>query len=280
MNRYIYFLAVAFFLLSGMFFYENARFNDNKLHLIVCDIGQGDGIFIRTPKGDDILIDEGPDDSILDCLSNHMPFWDKSIEVMIATHPDADHITGLIYVLKSYNVIHYFTSEVSKDTAVYKRLQDALAEKNLTANYAFSGDRIDFSDKTSLLTVWPDKNSNPGLDTNDFAIVNLLSYGNFKAVLTTDAPFSVEEMVSDKIGKVDVLKVSHHGSKTGASDYFLSKIKPSLAIISVGLKNRYGHPAKEVLDLLTNHNIKYLRTDKSGEVEVVSDGNSFKVYTN
>lgn len=295
MNKYLYLVLVSIFVLAGLFFYQNAKFNDGKLHLVVCDVGQGDGIFIRTPKGSDILIDAGPDDSILNCLSKHMPFWDRDIEVMILTHPHADHLTGLISVLKRYNVIHYFTENVKNNTVSYKRLQDTLAAKNITAKFTFSGDRIDFSDKSSLLTVWPDNDwfekqklqdiqnsgkDNFSLDVNGFSVISLLSYGKFKALLTGDAGVLVEEQIAKEVGKIDVLKVPHHGSKTGLSSLFLEEISPKLAIISAGAKNSYGHPTKEVLSLLLNHKINILRTDKNGEIEVVSDGKTFNIYTN
>jgi beta-lactamase superfamily II metal-dependent hydrolase len=157
----------------------------------------------------------------------------------------------------------------------------------LTAKYTTSGERIDFPDKTYLLTVWPtgdwmenlklqdSKNlgaEGSSLDVNGFCLIQLLSYGNFKALLTGDAGSLVEDKIAAGVGKVDVLKVPHHGSKTGMSDYFLSQISPRLAIISVGANNRYGHPAKSALDLLKNHNVKTLRTDQNGEVEIITDG--------
>lgn len=295
MNKYLYLFLASILVLAGLFFYQYAKFNDNRLHLVVCDVSQGDGIYIRTPGGNDILIDGGPDDSILNCLSKHMPFWDRDIEVVVLTHPHADHLTGLISVLKRYNVIHYFTENVKNNTLVYNKLQAALAVKNLTAKYTFSGDRIDFADKSSLLTVWPDKDwfenqklqdsqnsgkDNFSLDVNGFSVISLLSYGKFKALLTGDAGVLVEEQIGKTVGKIDVLKVPHHGSKTGISSLFLEEISPNLAIISVGAKNRYGHPAKEILDLLQKYNVKILSTDKNGEVEVVSDGKTFQIYAN
>jgi competence protein ComEC len=142
-------------MVSEFFFYQNAKFNDDKLHLIVYNVGQGDAIFIRTPNGSDILVDGGPDDSVLNCLSSHMPFWDRTIELMVMTHPHVDHLTGLISVLNRYRVMPYVTENVQNGTASVKRLQAALAAQGLTAKYTLAGDRIDFSDKTQILTVWP-----------------------------------------------------------------------------------------------------------------------------
>src|ERR1035437_4233760 len=155
MTKYLYLCLVSLFLLGGFFFYQSAKFGDGKLHLVVCDVGQGDAIFVRTPNGSDVLIDGGPDDSVLNCLSKHMPFWDRTIELMVLTHPHADHLTGLISVLNRYKVMHYVTENVESSTSSSKRLQAALAVQGLTANFTISGERIDFADKTVISTVWP-----------------------------------------------------------------------------------------------------------------------------
>jgi competence protein ComEC len=292
MTKYFYLIIISLFFLGGFFFYQNAKFNDGKLHLVVCDVGQGDAIFIRTSNGSDILVDGGPDDSVLNCLSKHMPFWDRTIELMVLTHPHVDHLTGLISVLNRYKVMHYVTENVENQTSSFKRLQAALAVQHLTAKFTTSGERIDFADKTELLTVWPTSDwmetlklqdsqnigaEGSSLDVNGFCLIQLLSFGNFKALLTGDAGVVSEEKVAAGVGKVDVLKVPHHGSATGMSDYFLSTINPSLAIISVGANNKYGHPTAQALKLLQNHNIKTLRTDQNGEVEIVTDGKTTSI---
>src|ERR1035437_860635 len=287
MLKYFSLVFTSLFLLSGIFLYQNAKLNDGKLHVIVCDVGQGDGILIRTPDGSDILVDGGPDDSILSCLSSHMPFWDRTIELMVLTHPHTDHAAGLVDVLKRYIVLHFVTEKVLGQTATYKRLEDELAAQKLSAQYLFAGDRIDLADKTQLLTLWPSREwlnssqlqaqNEQNLDLNGFCLIQLFTYGNFTLLLTGDAGANAEDKIAAEVGKVDVLKVPHHGSKTGMSDYFLTQINPSLAIISVGANNRYGHPAQAALDLIKNHNIKYLRTDQNGTVEVVSDGQTFSV---
>jgi competence protein ComEC len=288
MLKYLLLIFTSLFLLLGIIFYQNAKLNDGKLHVVVCDVGQGDGILIRTADGSDILVDGGPDDSILNCLASHMPFWDRTIELMVLTHPHTDHAEGLIDVLKRYAVLHFVTEKVFGNTATYKRLEDGLAAQKLTAKYLFNGDRIDLADKTQLLTLWPtaelansnqlqDKNDSQNLDLNGFSLIQLFTYGNFTMLLTGDAGSLAEDKIAVEVGKVDVLKVPHHGSKTGMSDYFLSQISPSLAIISVGANNRYGHPAQTALDLLKSHNIKIFRTDKNGTVEIVSDGKTFSV---
>ncbi len=287
-RKSIFIIFIILFAFGGIFVYESAKFNDGKLHLVFCDVGQGDAIFIRTSTGSNILVDGGPDDSVLNCLSKHMPFWDKTIQLVILTHPHADHFTGLISVIKRYNVISYDTENIQNPGFGTKILQDNLALKNLSATYLYKGDIFTNKESFSLLTLWPSADfvrnslSNfpseaKNLDLNGFSVIELLSYGSFKALLTGDAGVVIEDKIAREAGKIDVLKVPHHGSKTGMSDNFLKEISPSLAIISVGAKNRYGHPSKEILTLLKNNNIKVLRTDRDGEVEIVSDGKSWKL---
>lgn len=284
----IFLIFIIIFAFGGIFSYQFTKFNDGKLHLVFCDVGQGDAIFIRTSTGSNILIDGGPDDSVLNCLSRHMPFWDKKIQMMILTHPHADHFTGLISVIKRYNVMFYDTENVENPGFGTKILQDNLALNNLSAKYLQKGDKLTNQSNFSLLTLWSgvdsvkDSTNNSlseakNLDLNGFSVVQLLSYGNFKALLTGDAGVIVEDKIAKEVEKIDVLKVPHHGSKTGMSDYFLKEISPSLGVISVGAKNRYGHPSQEALTLLKNNNIKVLRTDKDGEVEIVSDGKSWQL---
>ena len=277
--KYLLSLISLVILLGGVFTYKSASFNDGKLHIVICDVGQGDAIYIRTPSGKDILVDGGSNDNVLNCLSNHMPFWDKTIDLIVLSHPHADHLTGLISVLDRYSLIHYATENVQISGVLHKKLQDKLAEKNITANYLKMGDRIEFSDQTKFETFWPDENS---LEKNIIAsennsLVQLLSYGDFEFLLTGDIDVSILNKIENEIGDIDVLKVSHHGSKTGINGEFLSTVTPELAVISVGKENKYGHPAWQTIDFLKKYSVEIFRTDKNGEVEIVSDGKTYKV---
>ncbi len=285
-KRLLFFTVILLFSLSGLFVYQAFKFNDGKLHLIFCDVGQGDAILIRTAKGDNILIDGGPDDSVLNCLSKHLPFWDKTLQAVLLTHPHADHFTGLISVVKRYNLISYDTENLKNSGSGAKLLQDKLAVKNLSATYLKKGDRLSDKANFSIKILWPseeeiensNKNSSKNgfdLDLNGFSLISLLTYGNFKALLTADAASTIDEKVGEEVGSVAVLEVPHHGSKTGLSQTFLDQVKPKLAIISVGKNNRYGHPSLEVLNLLKNNKIQFFRTDEKGDLEIVSDGKSW-----
>ncbi|MCL4354640.1 MBL fold metallo-hydrolase [Patescibacteria group bacterium] len=274
-------LALLVFILGGFFFYDQSKFNDGKLHVIFCNVGQGDATFIRTSKGTDILIDGGPDDSVLNCLTNHMPFWDRTIEVVFVTHPHADHLNGVISTLKRYNVIHYVRQkgEISSDLAKVEKA--ILADKKLSAKLFSKGDSLKIKDGVGFLTLWPENSSlilnEKNLDVNGSSLIELLLYGKFKILITGDATSSVQDQMVTEAGKISILRVSHHGSKTGLDNKIVEELDPDLAIISVGLKNRYGHPSLQALDILNRHGIKTLRTDLVGEIEIVSDGDKWEL---
>jgi len=281
----LYFFTVVFsliVLLFSVFF----SFNDKKLHIVICDVGQGDGILIITPNQAQILIDGGPDKAVLECLGRHMPFWDRSLEAIILTHPHTDHMVGLIDVVERYRLNSFYTEGVNTDSETQNLLEAKLADENLSAKVLRSGDSFRNADGVKIEVLWPRLGEIPqsdqniaNLDLNGLSVVALITYGNFSILLTGDAGELVMDQIAVEAGDVDVLKVPHHGSKTGMTDNFLNIINPELSVISAGEKNRYGHPAKESLKILEKHNSKILRTDISGEIEIITDGNSFSIKT-
>lgn len=285
LKKYLFFTFISLLALGAIFFYQESKFNDNKLHLVFCNVGQGDGIYIRTPKGNDILIDGGPNETILNCLNNNMPFWDRDLELVILTHPHADHIIGLISVLKKYKVLSFATSPSSNSSDVYKELVRILKEKGIAEKILSKGDKFTSDDGIILTTQWPYSSlaktvlgsKTEYFDQNDSSVVELLSFGKLKVLLPGDVSYSIENELASSIPSIDILKVSHHGSKTGTSKEFLEAIRPKLAVISVGKNNNYNFPASSTLELLKSFGIKTLRTDQNGEVEVVSDGEFWEV---
>lgn len=279
------------FLLTGIFLYQYLRLNDGKLHVVFCNVGQGDGIFIRTPKGKDILIDAGPNDSVLSCLSNNMPFWDRDIELIILSHPHQDHARGMIAVLKRYRVLSFATEELVNDTALYANLKTVIASQSiiqsskLTTKYLYAGDTIKTSDKITLHVLGPAKSflerTSPSGKINESgefgSLIILLSYKNFNVLLTSDSQIvGLKEALSLDLPTIEVLQVPHHGSKYGLDEEILSRIKPKIAVISVG-KNSYGHPSREVIKILRDLDIKAIRTDKNGEIRISSDGEGIEI---
>lgn len=251
---------------------------DNKLHLVFCDVGQGDAILVsyRTTQ---VLVDGGPNNRVLHCLANNMPFWDRTIEMVVATHPEADHISGLIDVMERYDVRQFVINSFGKETAVFQEFQSLVLAEKSNIYFPRVEDRINLG-PLKLSVLWPqfqDKilgATTVDKGTNDSSIVLKLSFGNFDALLTGDISTKIESQLG--LTDVEVLKVAHHGSKYSTGEDFLNQAEPELAIISVG-KNHFGHPTGEVIERIRELEIRLLRTDQEGVIEVVSDGR--KWYT-
>lgn len=261
-------------------------------------MGQGDSAFIETPEGHQILIDGGPTSDVLQKLSQRMPFWDKEIDLVILTHPEADHMQGLLSVLQRYNVDYVLWTGIKRNTPEFAKWQGALdsAQKSKTflASLGFgqAGTKVITADEKTKIkagnakidVLYPSKNlSGKELKntSNDTCVVAKLIYGKDSFLFTGDISDKAEkELAGEGISlKSDVLKVAHHGSKYSTSDLFLQGVKPEYAVISVG-KNSYGHPTPEALQRLEKYDIKTLRTDQLGDIEFVSDGNNIKLINN
>ncbi len=244
-------------------------FNKN-LRVSFYDIGQGDAVFIETPENYQILIDGGPSPNILRKLGRDMIFWDKTIDLIIATHPDSDHISGLIDVLKRYKVKNVLISPIiSKDTDVFKVFYQAIWNEGARLYLAEAGQS--FSD-INFKVLYPFKFTEykPLGDFNDMSIVNLLEYKGQKILFTGDATKAVEDILLEKYPEIDIdiLRVGHHGSKTSSSFNFLKSISPDLAIIQVGKDNYYKHPHISVIERFQNFGIPIWRTDLDGDLKL------------
>ena len=253
--------------------------SDGILEITFFDVGQGDGIFIQTPNDKQILIDGGPDNGILEKLNQTMPFYDRTIDLVILTHPDADHITGLVEVLNYYQVEHILTSGLEKDTAVYIKWKELIEEKNISLSLAQMGQKIILQNGIALEVLWPNQNliSSYSSSANNVSVVTRLVYGDIEVLLTGDIEKKVENYLVNQDFKLesDILKLPHHGSKTSTSYNFLKAVNPKIAIISVGEDNRYKHPSKEVLERIKD--LIVYRTDKDGDIKILTDGVLFDI---
>lgn len=247
---------------------------DQNLHVIACDVGQGDAILI-TYKNLQILTDGGPNNKVLDCLSKHLPFWDRNLELVILTHPDADHSTGLIDVIKRYNVDTLLMSDSNVGTQVYQALKKEVGSRATNIIGPYKDQRLGLG--MIYLDILHPSETFTGTKTNDYSIVYLLQYGNFEALLTGDIEDNVSDLLvsESEIRSIEYIKVPHHGSKNGLSEKLLKAFVPKTAVISVGKNNRYGHPHQEVLDLLNKYQTQVFRTDLERDVEVVTDGKEY-----
>jgi beta-lactamase superfamily II metal-dependent hydrolase len=243
-----------------------------ELDIDVLDIGQGDSILIRTPQHHTILIDGGPDESVIDQLDEVLPFWSRSIDVILPTHPQADHINGLVAVLQRFSVNQEFNTPAKANINAYFSIKREIEQQKITQRYFMRGEAINTDDNVSIKSLWPPPNSNwdSVADLNDVAQVCLLQYQNFRALFTADAGANIDQQL-EKLGDaqpVDMLKVAHHGSATGTDEQFLKSIHPYISVISVGASNNYGHPALSTLQQLQSVNSQVWRTDQDGRVEV------------
>ncbi len=276
-NLRYYFLGLLFL---STFFIWYAVYAETRHTLLVAflDIGQGDAIFIEAPNGNQILIDGGRNKKVLEELGKIMPFYDRSIDAIIATHPDADHIGGLPEVINNFDVGVVMEPGVKSGTNTYKEFKRVVGEKNIQTVLARRGMRINLDENVYLEILFPNQNVEDW-DTNEASIVARLIYGENSFLFTADSPQKIENYLAsiyqDDL-KIDVLKVGHHGSKTSSSEIFLGYTDPDYAIISAGKSNSYGHPHKEVMDRLESFSIPVFRTDELGTIKIRSDGS--KLY--
>ena len=251
----------------------------DMLTVAFLDVGQGDAIFIESPSGIQALIDGGPGASVVRQLSKEMPFFDRSIDVVIATHPDKDHIGGLIDVLEAYTIDTIMVSQAPNDTGIFEDFNIHVEGEQAEVVTARRGDVLDLGDGAYIRILFPDRNVAGG-DTNAASIVTQLVYGDTEVLLTGDAPQSVENHIVALDGetlKSDILKAGHHGSRTSSSELFVGWVQPEYGVFSRGCDNRYGHPHVEVLQVMEQFEIEILDTCEEGSVVFESDGSNIYI---
>ena len=257
----------------------------DRLKLVFCDVGQGDAILIQIPENQDILIDGGPDNSVLSCLGENMPFYDRKIESIILTHPDADHSRGLVEVVKRYEIGEIWLTGVHHDLADYTEFLSLIKERDILTKTAKVGEIVFQDEKIKLKILYPKENleGREVSNLNNTSVVARLVYQNFSAIFTGDLEEDKQRDLIDQPSieiSADIFKVSHHGSANGLLTEFLSQVNPEIAVISVGENNRYGHPSPKILDKLKMIlGIEIFRTDQNGDIKIFSDGKDYQIRT-
>ena len=249
------------------------RFDDETLQVWFFDVGQGDATFIITPNGQQILIDAGPSAKVLSKLGAVMPFWDRSIDAVVMTHPDSDHIAGFVSVFERYDVGMVIESGASASTSVARTVDQAAADENSQQKLVKAGDVFEI-DGVWFEVLWPADVTDGEVveNRNDASIVLSVSYGNTTVLLTGDVEEETEFELLNELEPIDVLKAGHHGSISSSSIEFLSAASPEYSVISCGEDNQYGHPHSIVLDRLEHEGSEVLRTDLDGDILLSSDG--------
>ena len=254
---------------------------DGRLHVYFLDVGQGDAILVLTPDGRQILIDGGPNPTaLLSELSAVLPFWDRSLDLVVLTHPDGDHLTGLLDVLDRYQVGRVLDTSQTDAGPLAVAWREHLAKSRIPRTIAQRGTRIPLGD-VMLTVLHPSSKPLTGTasDDNNNSMVLRIDYGPTSLLLTGDAESEAEaDMVKAGLPlQADLLKIAHHGSNGSTSAPFLTAVAPRVAVIQVGAENSFGHPAREVLKRLTDSRTEILRTDKNGRIDAVSDGRKLSV---
>jgi competence protein ComEC len=251
----------------------------DMLRVSFLDVGQGDAIFIQSPSGVQVLIDGGATKQVLEKLHDVMPLFDQSIDMVIATHPDLDHIGGLTDVMNHFSVKIFLDPDAKNTGGAQDILNAKLVQNKINRIIARRGQVYDLGAGVMLTILFPYDDVST-TDTNDASIVARLTYGTHSFLLTGDAPVSTEYVLSAIDGKniqSDVLKLGHHGSNTSTSESFLEVVQPKWSIVSAGKDNSYGHPHQEVVDRVSKFKSEILNTASEGTITFESTGETITV---
>ena len=281
-------LAGAAAILLVLVFFVWRSLPDGRLHVVFLDVGQGDAIFIQTPSGRQVLVDGGPSEMVLlSQLGRQMPFWDRTLDMMILTHPDTDHVTGLVPVLERYQVDTVIFREVGHESEVYEYWLQALQAEGAMVYSGESGLRLMLDEGLEMVVLHPGAELVGGSarSTNNNSIVTRLTYGQVSMLLPGDIEAQVEHrlVMEEATLASTVLKAAHHGGCSSTTHKFLDAVGPAVVVISVGADNDFGHPCAEVLERLelalsadrmseVEGRLPVYRTDEQGVIEVISDG--------
>ncbi len=303
MKRYLL-IIIVFILILVSFVIE--QWPDDQLHIVICDVGQGDAILV-TQGFWQMLIDGGPDESVQSCLSRYMPFWDRSLELVIVTHADHDHIGGLPQVFEYFQVGTVLISDW-KATQAYQKLVGILKKeqsKGMRLKIAFFGQLVRLSSQFQIQILWPNSDLLSATNTqlfqltetdlsdrlqqnlkkehnnNDRSIGIYLQYKQFDFISLGDLSKKGEVALAQEsmISKIEALKVGHHGAKTSTNTLFLHTVRPEISLISCGSNNPHGHPSGETMGKLSQLFTSIYDTSKNGTIELMSDGEVVKVQT-
>lgn len=264
-------------LLANFFIFSAAA--PRRMTVSFFDVGQGDSIFIESPTGVQVVVDGGADRSVLRELGRRMPFFDRTIDGVIATHPDQDHIGGLVDVFERYRVGMFIESGAMNDTLASAALISAAEKEGAPRLLARRGMRLVLGGGAYADILFPDRDVANSTDTNNASIILRLAYGETSFMLTGDASSRVEQELFFELGyalDADVLKAGHHGSKTSSLPDFVESVSPEYVVFSRGCDNRYGHPHESVRSYFESQKIKILDTCEDGTITFRSDGTTLR----
>ena len=281
-GRGLGFLLAALAVLAVVVWLAVLQLPDGRLHVVFLDVGQGDAILITAPDGQQVLVDGGPKPTQLFwALGRHVPFWDRTIDMVVLTHADVDHMNGLVPLFDHYHVQQVLAGAQSVGAEEARHWWDAVEQAGIESIVAEQGMRIALGDAAKLEVLHPGAGPLASGSDNDSSVVLRLDYAATSFLLTGDLESGGEKhlLQSGQVVAAQTLKVSHHGSDGATTAQFLEAVAPSLAVIQVGSDNPFGHPAPALLARLADAGARTLRTDLHGTIEVISDGLKLWVYT-
>jgi len=280
-KKYIKWYMLGLLCLTSCMLWYAVMTTNNKgiLTFAVLDVGQGEALFIESPTGVQVLIDGGPGKNLLLALPQVLPWYDRSIDMIVVTNPDLDHYSGFFSLLDRYSVASVFESGTISKTDTYRLLEKKIEDKHILKIIASRGQRIDLGGGAYLEVLFPDRDVS-GLSSNDGSLVMRLVYGETSVMLQGDSTRKIEEYLEAldrKSLKSTILKVGHHGSRTSTGESYVEAVQPEFVVISSGRDNTYGHPHKETLDTLSAHTIAVFNTCVMGTIVFRSDGVRFSL---
>ncbi|MCL2321467.1 MAG: MBL fold metallo-hydrolase [Oscillospiraceae bacterium] len=287
-NKLVLLALLIILAIIAIFFFKNnfskpqlvGEIDNQSLKVHYIDVGQGDAMLVQY-NGKNMLIDSGSKSSSDKILTYLDDLNIKTIDIVVATHPNEDHMGNMAAIVKKYSVLSFYAPKVTVNQYFFESLVTELNNKKLKITPVYAGSSINFDPNIKISVFWPEENKTY-TNLNDYCIVMSLKYGNNSFLFTGDVESANEKKILQYGYDVeaDVLKVAHHGSKTSSSKEFLDAVNGKYAIIEVGLNNPYGHPSKTTIDELTSRGYKIYRTDLNGSIVVTSNGNTIKISTN
>lgn len=269
-------------LVLNVFIWMQFRSGPPRLRVSILDVGQGDSILVQGPSGIQMLVDGGPDRSVLRQLPREVGFFDRYLDLVVETHPDKDHTAGLSDVLDRYRVPNFLGPGILSNTATSKHFDQSVAnESGIRTFTARRGMRIHLGNGAYADVLYPDRDVSRG-EANEGSIVMRVVFGTTSFMLTGDAPSDVEQRLIElgsREGKLSttVLKAGHHGSKYSTSDEWLAALSPKVVAVSAGKENQYGHPNPETIARIKKEGAQIISTIDSGTIRFVSDGKTVMV---
>jgi competence protein ComEC len=257
---------LSFLIVSGLFLYQSFY---RRSFIVFCDVGQGDAAYIRLEGGYDIIVDAGQSKDALSCLGKYMPFHDKTIELAIISHPHFDHYGGFIFMKDRYEIKSFVLSPLVNENKSYTELMQWIQKEGVISDVAEKDLQMILPNNVVIDFLWPPLHFS-SQDMNAGSLVFVLRVGDMDILFTGDAGPDILRQITDDpaltVNNIEILKVPHHGSKNGLTKEFLERVSPEKSIISVGVKNKFGHPSKEIIEMFQDSNYSVLTTAQEGNI--------------